>query len=111
MKRWTVISVVAGSVAVAGCLPMMAASAVDTVARASQKAPGGNGELAPQARDACTVQAAQYGTVNIIDVEQHRVNQIIVWGTVDDGKQKRSFECDYGTKITAFKLREIKAEH
>jgi hypothetical protein len=111
MKRWTVISVVAGSVAVAGCLPMMAASAVDTVARASQKAPVSNEQLAPQARDACTVQAAQYGTVNIIDVEQHRVNQIIVWGTVDDGKQKRSFECDYGTKITAFKLREIKAEH
>jgi hypothetical protein len=32
---------------------------------------------------------------------------IIVWGTVGEDAEKRSFECDYGTKITGFKLREI----
>ena len=110
MKRSSILLLVAGSGALAGCLPMMAASAVNTVARATQDAPVSNQALAPQARDACTAQAAQYGTVNIIDVEQHRVNEIIVWGTAGGGPQKRSFECHYGTKITAFKLREIKAQ-
>ena len=95
----------------AGCVPMMAASAVGMAAQSAQGRPVGNEALQPQARDACSAQAAQYGTVNVIDVEQHRVNQIIVWGTVDDGKQKRSFECDFGTKITGFKLRAITPEH
>ena len=93
-----------------GCVPMMAMSAASMAAQAVQGAPVSNQSLQPQARDACTRQAAQYGTVNVIDVEQHRVDRIIVWGTVDDGKQKRSFECDFGTKITAFKLREIHPE-
>jgi hypothetical protein len=85
----------------------MALSAADMVVGSAQGTPKSNEELHPQARDACIQQAARYGTVNVIDVEQHRIDQIIVWGTVDDGKQKRSFECDYGTRITGFKLREI----
>ena len=36
--------------------------------------------------------------------------KIIVWGTVDDGKQRRSFQCDFGTKMTGFKLRPIAAK-
>ncbi|MGE5563315.1 MAG: hypothetical protein ACM3ZV_08385 [Bacillota bacterium] len=110
MKRLILVPALAAVPLLSGCLPMMAVSAVDMVARSAQGTPQSNEALQPQARDACTQQAAQYGTVNVIDVEQHRINQIIVWGTVDDGKQKRSFECDYGTKITAFKLREIKPE-
>ena len=93
-----------------GCVPMMALSAANMVAQSARGTPSSNEALQPQARDACTQQAAQYGTVNIIDVEQHRVDKIIVWGTVDDGKQKRSFECDYATKITGFKLRDIHPE-
>ena len=96
---------------ITGCVPMMAASAVSMAAQSAQRRPVGNEALHPQARDACSAEAAQYGTVNVIDVEQHRVNQIIVWGTVDDGQQKRSFECDFGTNITAFKLRPITPEH
>jgi hypothetical protein len=46
----------------------------------------------------------------VIDVEQHSVAKIIVWGTIDDGKQKQSFQCDFGTKISGFKLRPIHAE-
>lgn len=107
MKRSTLLLLIGGMPALGACVPMMAVSAASMAAQAAQKAPVSNEPLHPQARDACTAQAAQYGTVNVIDVEQHRVNEIIVWGTVDDGKQKRSFECDYGTKITAFKLREI----
>jgi len=93
--------------ALGGCLPMMAVSAASMAAQGAEGRPTSNAAYQPQARDACNQQAAKYGTVNIIDVEQHRVDKIIVWGTVDDGKQKRSFQCDYGTRITAFKLREI----
>jgi hypothetical protein len=102
--------VLASLPAVSGCVPMMAASAVGMVAQGARGTPVSNEALQPQARDACTKQAAQYGTVDVIDVEQHAVDKIIVWGTVDDGKQKRSFECDYGTKIDRFKLRPIRAQ-
>ena len=94
--------------ALSGCVASMAMSAASMAARAAQGQPVNNAELGPQAREACTAQAAQYGAVNIIDVEQHSVDKIIVWGTVDDGKERRSFQCDYGTRITGFKLRTIK---
>jgi len=112
MKRFTALLLVAGCAPGLGaCVPMMAASAASMAIQGAQGRPVSNQALQPQARDACTRQAAQYGTVNVIDVEQHRVDKIIVWGTVDDGKQKRSFECDFGKKIAAFKLREIHPEH
>lgn len=107
MKRRTMLLMIGAMPMLGGCVPMMALSAADMVARSSQKAPVSNEGMQTQARDACTAQAAQYGTVSVIDVEQHRINQIIVWGTVDDGKQKQSFECDFATKITGFKLRPI----
>ena len=61
------------------------------------------------ARAIVRARAARYGAVNIIDVEQHAVNKIIVWGTVDDGKVRRSFQCNFGTRITGFTLRKINA--
>ena len=87
---------------------MMAVSAVGMAAKGAQGTPTSNEALQPQARDACMAQAAQSGTPHLIDVEQHRIDQIVVWGTVGEGPQKRSFECDFGTKIIAFKLREIR---
>ena len=110
MKAASLLLMLGATPLLGGCLPMMAVSAADLVARSTQKAPVSNEALQPEARDACTAQAAQYGTVNIIDVEQHAVNKIIVWGTVGEGAEKRSFECDFGTKITAFKLREIRSQ-
>lgn len=94
-----------------GCLPMMAVSATSMAVQGAEGRPTSNEGYQPTARDACTKQASAYGTVSIIDVEQHRVDQIIVWGTVSEGTQKRSFECDFGTKITAFKLRDIHLQH
>jgi len=79
-------------------------------ARSAQGRPASNEVLQPEAREACSAQAAQYGAVHVIDVEQHGIDKIIVWGTVDDGKQRRSFQCDFGTRITGFKLRSIPAE-
>jgi len=110
MKRSTLLLMLVSAPAVSGCVPMMAASAVSMVAEGARGTPVSNEGLGSQARDDCTRQAAQYGTVDVIDVEQHRIDLIIVWGTVDDGKQKRSFECDFKTKITAFKLRPIRAQ-
>lgn len=86
---------------------MMAASAASMAAQGVQGKRASNEDLQPQARDACTAQAAKYGDVHVNIVEQHRADQIIVWGTVDDGKETRSFECDFGTKITGFTLRRI----
>jgi hypothetical protein len=93
--------------ALGACVPMMAASAVGMAAQGAQGRPVSNEALQPQARAACSAQAAQYGAVHVIDVEQAAVNKIIVWGTVDDGKKRRSFECDFSTQITSFKLRAI----
>ena len=77
----------------------MAMSAVGMAAQAARGKPVSNEGLKPQAREQCSAQAAKYGTVHVIDVEQHRIDKIIVWGTVDDGRQKQSFQCDFGTKI------------
>ena len=107
MKRTTFLLMLLAASSLGGCVPMMALSAADMVARGTQKAPVSNEGMQTGARDACSAQAGQYGTVSIIDVEQHRTDKIIVWGTVDDGTQKQSFECDFGTKITGFKLRPI----
>jgi hypothetical protein len=93
--------------ALGGCIPMMAASAVSMAASSARGRPVGNEALQPQAREACSAQAARYGTVHVIDVQQASVSKIIVWGTADDGKQKQSFQCDFGTRITGFKLRPI----
>jgi hypothetical protein len=93
--------------ALSGCVPMMAASAVSMAAEGARGRPVSNEGLQPQAREACSAQAARYGAVNVIDVEQHRVDKIIVWGTVDDGKRKQSFQCDFRAKITGFTLRPI----
>ena len=111
MKRMIPLLLLAASApALTGCLPMMAVSAASMAVQGAQGTPTSNADLHSTARDACMQEAAKYGTPALIDVEQHKLNQIIIWGTVDDGKQKRSFECDYGTKITGFKLREIQAQ-
>lgn len=87
----------------------MAVSAVGMAAQSATPRPRSNETLQPNAATACTAAASKYGTVHVIDVEQHAINKIIVWGTVDDGKTKRSFQCNYGTKINGLKLSAIKA--
>jgi hypothetical protein len=102
-----ILLLLGSNVLLSGCVASMAVSALGMAAQSARGRPVSNEALQPQAREQCSAQAAQYGAVNVIDVEQHRIDQIIVWGTVDDGKQKRSFQCDFGTKITGFTLRPI----
>ena len=108
MTRLPALSLLAVSaLAVGGCVASMAASAVGMAARSARGQPASNQHLKPAAAAACSAQATPYGAVHIIDVEQRSASKIIVWGTVDDGKERRSFECAYGTKVTGFKLRAI----
>ena len=98
----------ASALALGGCVAGMAASAIGMAARSARGQPASNEHLKPEASAACSARASQYGAVKIIDVEQRSASKIIVWGTVDDGKQRRSFECAFGTRITGFKLRTVK---
>ncbi|HEX8842290.1 MAG TPA: hypothetical protein VF757_08320 [Sphingomicrobium sp.] len=108
MKSLTLLLLLASaSPVLTGCVPMMAASAVSMAAQGSHGEAAGNEDLQAKARDACTERASQYGAVHVNVVEQRKADQIIVWGTVDDGKESRSFECDFGTQITGFTLRRI----
>jgi hypothetical protein len=93
--------------ALGGCVPSLLASAAGAAIQSAQPKPQSNAHLKPAAQAACTQNAAQYGTVHIIDVVQRSVDRIIVWGTVDDGKKRRSFECGFKTTVTYFKLRDI----
>lgn len=107
MRMIPFLLVASAAPALTGCLPMMAVSAASMAAQSAGGGKVSNSDLQPVAREACTAEAAKYGTVHVNVVEQHRVDQIIVWGIVDDGRESRSFECDYGTKITGFTLRQI----
>lgn len=106
-RRLAVALVATAALAQGGCVAGMAASAVGMAVQEARGEPQGNQHLKPEAERACGAQAAQLGAVHIIDVEQRSASKLVVWGTVDDGKQKRSFECAFGTKITGFKLRPI----
>jgi len=108
MTRNLLLSLLLGSVLpLGGCVAGMAASAVGMAVRGAQGQPRSNAHLKPTAENVCSAHASRYGTVHIIDVQQAAPSKIIVWGTVDDGKVRRSFECGYGTRITGFKLRAI----
>ncbi len=66
--------------------------------------------LIPAATEACTRQAAQYGSVYVVDVEQRRDGRLIVRGSVTDAQQqRRTFECHFTTTVAGFRLREIDA--
>ena len=91
-----------------GCVAGMAASAVGMAVKEAQGDPESNAHLRDVAVEACSAQAAQHGTVHIIDVQQRSVDRLTVWGTAGEGAEKRSFECGFGTRVTSFKLREIR---
>jgi len=90
-----------------GCVASIAANAVDMAVRTAQGQPQNNEQLQPTAGEACRARAAQYGTVRIIDVEQHTASEIIVWGTTENAGVRQSFKCTFATKIVGFKLRTI----
>lgn len=106
-RKAMLILALSAALPLGGCAAGLAASAVGMAVRGARGTPENNARLAPDAVTACSAHAARYGSVHIIDVEQSSASKIIVWGAVDDGKERRSFQCDFGTKITGFRLRSI----
>ena len=99
---------IASSLALSGCVVGMAASAASMAARSMGGTPESNEHLLPAARQACSDRAAQYGTVQVIDIQPVSLGKITMWGTVTDSAARRqSFECRFTTKVASFKLRAI----
>jgi predicted TPR repeat methyltransferase len=90
-----------------GCAAGLAASAIGAAAQSAQGTPRSNAHLAPAAEKACVERASQHGAVSVIDVQQRSTDSIRVWGTVEQAGVRRSFQCDYKTRITGFTLRAI----
>ncbi|HLL59848.1 MAG TPA: hypothetical protein VK391_08180 [Allosphingosinicella sp.] len=111
MRKMILPLVALGSLALGGCVAGMAASAVGAAvnsARSQQAA--ARARLSGQAAaEACTASASQHGQVRIIDVEVRSSSKLVVWGTVETAKGRRSFECSYNGKVSGLKLREIAA--
>lgn len=108
MMTLKMMSLLLLAVPLGGCVAGLVASAAGTAIRSAQGEPQGNRHLQPAAQSACAAHAAQYGEVHIIDVVQRSVGKIVVWGTVTDAREKRSFECAFTDRITGFKLRAIR---
>ena len=108
MRRLVLAVLVSNALVLGGCAVGLAASAIGMAARSARGEPVSNEHLKPEAVQACSAHAAQFGTVHIIDVEQRTTSKIIVWGTVEDQKERRSFQCSFGTKVTGFTLRSIR---
>jgi hypothetical protein len=109
MKRKTLLALmVFATPALGGCAVQAALLAADLADEVRPAVGPSNAHLKPAATEACTRRAAQYGSVYIVDVEQRRADRIIVWGSVTDAQQRRrTFECNYTTKLTSFAVRDI----
>ncbi len=90
-----------------GCVAGMALSAASMAARGARGEPANNEHLMPVARQACIARAAQYGTVQVIDIQPVSPGKITMWGTVTNNGRRQSFECRFGTKVNGFKLRPL----
>ena len=94
--------------ALGGCALQAAMAAAQLAQHIPKKEGPSNLHLRPQAEQTCKQHAAQFGNVQVIDIEQRRSDQIVVWGSVTDAQQKRqTFECLFTTKLAKFKLREM----
>lgn len=99
----------AAALPLGGCAASIAASAVGAAVRAADKPdPVPTEDPGPAARRACTAEAERRGTaVTIIDTEYRSASRLIVWGTLEEGGERRSFECRFTGKVAGFKLRAI----
>jgi hypothetical protein len=109
-RRLLLVPLLAGSVALSGCVASVAAGALGAAVRGSQSGKNvyhDDQAVKLAAGTACRSQAAQYGEVAIIDIEQRSATKAMVWGTVTSPAERRSFECRFDKKVVGFKLRKI----
>jgi hypothetical protein len=109
MRAFLLPLLAASSLALGGCVASMAASAVGAAVRAAAPEPRVvTDDLRGTAREACRARVAPLGQVQIIDAEQRTDGRVTVWGTVQDTRERRSFECVYDREVKAFRLRAIR---
>jgi hypothetical protein len=110
-RRLLLVPALGAALALSGCVASVAAGALGAAVRGSQSGKGvyHNDEAVKlAAAAACRTQAAQYGEVTVIDVEQQSATRAMVWGTAGGPGQRRSFECKYDRgKVASFKLRKL----
>jgi hypothetical protein len=111
MRRSIVPLLVGSSLLLGGCAASIAASAIGAAVSSarSQQAARRAPLSSAAAAEACTASALPYGQVSIIDVESRSAGKLIVWGTVENDRERRSFECSYNGKVSGFKLRAVAA--
>ncbi|HEX8572808.1 MAG TPA: hypothetical protein VF759_08655 [Allosphingosinicella sp.] len=98
----------AGAFASGGCAASLAASAIGAAVQASQGRPEAIANLGEAASAACRAHSARFGEVKIIDVNLRGPDKAVVWGTVESGGRRQSFECRYNGKVAGFRLRPIR---
>jgi hypothetical protein len=99
----------ASSLALGGCAAGIAASAVGAAVGAGNPQRPTDQDLREPATAACRARAAPLGQVRIIDADQRPDGRVKVWGTVEDGRQRRSFECNWDGRVRGFELRSVRA--
>jgi len=109
MRPFLLPLLAATGLASSGCVAGIAASAVGAAIKAAApERPVVTDDRRASARAACEAQAAPHGTVRIIDAEQRPDGRVTVWGTVQDDRERRAFECRYDGAVSAFRLRAIR---
>ena len=110
MRRFLLLPLLAmSSLGLTGCVASLAAGAVGAAIQAATPEPRVvTDDRRAAARSACEAQAAQHGAVHIIDAEQRTDGRVTVWGRVEQGSERQSFECRFDGRVTAFRLREIR---
>lgn len=109
-RRLLLVPLLVLALPLGGCVASMAAGAIGAAVKSSQPKRGPyqpDAAVRLGASQACEAHAAQFGTVTIIDTEQRSASRAVVYGTVTDPNQRRSFECRFDSKVVGFKLRPI----
>ena len=88
-----------------GCAAAMVAGAAGAAAEGASGGRSGNKAfMQAAARQACSAQAAQYGTAQVTAAQQATPLTIVVTGTVADADGTYGFTCQFETSVIDFKL-------
>jgi hypothetical protein len=94
--------------ALGGCVAQAALAAAQLAQYVPEPDRPSNAHLKPVAVQACTQQAARYGTVHVVDTGHLRADRMVIGGSVTDAQQRRrTWECIFTTKVESFRVREI----
>jgi hypothetical protein len=109
MKTGLLPLLLAGSLALPGCVAGMAVGAAGAAAQAATpRRPDILEDRRTAAAAACQARAGGAERSRVIDSQQFRDGRVIVWGTFETAQGRKSFECGWdGRKVAVFKVRAI----